>query len=467
VILVGRFFIFSLALLVTLSANAQWNRFRGPNGSGVDAGSGYPVEFSPSKSVVWKTAVPLGQSSPIVVGGRVYLTASDATHLWTIALDARNGRELWRREIKREHPQQIFRANDPASPTPAADDSGVYAFFAEFGLISYSPDGKERWRRALGPFENFYGMAASPVVAGNLVIQVCDQQTGSFVIALDRATGAQRWKTDRRETAGWATPMVYRPSNGPAELVVLGTTSLESYYLSTGERRWWRPIATEGSQGTPVSNGDTILIATEGSSQPVVPPFETMLEKYDKDKDGRLSSEEFRADKDMGEHFGWIDDNHDGFIDRKEWDLIRAYGVGEFGVIAVRPDGAQGKLPDSAVRWRFQKNLPYIPASLVYQGVFYMVRTGGIVTSLDPESGKVLKQGRTRDALGEYYASPVAADGKLYLASEEGKMSVLKAGGEWDVLAVNDMGEEIHATPALSGGRVYVRTRSAVYCFGK
>jgi len=99
--------------------------------------------------------------------------------------------------------------------------------------------------------------------------------------------------------------------------------------------------------------------------------------------------------------------------------------------------------------------------------VYYMVKTGGIITSLDPETGKLLKQGRARDALGEYYASPVAADGKLFLASEEGKVSVLKAGGEWEVLSVNDLGEEIHATPALNAGRIYVRTRSSLYCFGK
>jgi outer membrane protein assembly factor BamB len=135
-------------------------------------------------------------------------------------------------------------------------------------------------------------------------------------------------------------------------------------------------------------------------------------------------------------------------------------------VVALRPDNAQGKLGASAVRWRFKRSLPYIPAPLLYQDVYYMVRTGGIITSLNPATGQVLKQGRTREAPGEYYASPVAADGKVFLASEEGKMTVLKAGGEWDVMSVNDLGEEIHATPALSQGRIYVRTRRFVYCFG-
>jgi hypothetical protein len=375
---------------------------------------------------------------------------------------------LWRRELRRERAHKLFRANDPASPTPAADQGGVVAFFPDFGLVSYTPEGKERWTQRLGPFRNFYGMAASPVVAGDLVVLVCDQLTGGFVIALDRATGRQRWKTDRPgANIGWATPMLFHPAQGPAELIVLGTVRLDSYYLATGERRWWLPLGSMGALGTPVAAGETLLVATSGVNTPWLPTFAATLAKYDKDKDGRLSAEEFRADPELGEHFGWIDTNGDNFIDAQEWNTARSLGIGDYGAIAIRPDQAQGQLAAAAVRWRFQKNLPYIPAPLVYQDVYYMVRTGGIVTSLDPATGKLLKEGRSREALGEYYASPVAADGKIFLASEEGKMSVLKAGPEWEVLGVNDLGEEIHATPALSGGRIYVRTRSSLYCFGK
>src|SRR5262249_6404327 len=146
----------------------QWTQFRGPDGSGAGSGSGYPVEFSPAKNLLWKAAVPFGQSSPLIVGGRVYLTALDGDRLWTLCLDARNGRELWRRETKREHPHKLFRANDPASPTPAADENGVYVFFPDFGLIAYTPDGKQRWTRPLGPFKNYYGMASSPILVGDL-----------------------------------------------------------------------------------------------------------------------------------------------------------------------------------------------------------------------------------------------------------------------------------------------------------
>ena len=462
------FWVLSLSWMIAMCpADGQWSQFRGPNGSGVNSAAGYPIEFSPSKNILWKQSVPYGQSSPVVVGQRLFVTASEGDRLLTICLDARTGRELWRKQIRRERMHKIFRANDPASPTPAADDSGVVVFFPDFGLVSYTLEGKERWTYRLGPFRNFYGMAASPVVAEDLVVLVCDQQAGSFVLAVDRATGRERWKTDRPGmTVGWATPMVFRTAKHPAELIVLGSTRLDSYYLATGERRWWLPVGSMGALGTPVANGDTLLVSTISTNEPWMPGFESVLQKYDKDKDGRLSSQEFREDKDLGEHFGWIDANSDNFIDAREWNEARTIGMGEYGAVAVRPENEQGQLGMSAIRWRFKKNLPFIPAPLVYRDVYYMVRDGGVITSLDPASGQLLKEGRSRDALGEYYASPVAADGKVYLASGEGKMTVLKAGPDWQVLAVNDLGDEIRATPALSGGRIYVRTHSFLYCFG-
>ncbi len=453
----------ALPLLALMAFAAdQWTQFRGPNGSGVDSSSGYPVEFSPTNNVVWKTAIPYGQSSPVVAGGRVYLTASEPDKLLTICLDAKTGKELWRGAIPRKKPQTIFRANDPASPTPAADENGVVAFFAEFGLIAYSADGKDRWNVPLGPFKNFYGMAASPILVRGLVVQVCDQQGGSFVLAVDRNTGRQRWKTARPALdIGWATPMVFQ-----SQLIVLGTTRLDAYFLDTGESLWWMPIGTAGSLGTPVAAGNTLFLSTLSSTEPMMPTFASALTMYDKDHDGRLSHDEFKGDKDLGEHFGWIDANSDGFITEAEWNKARALGDGEFGAIALEPEKLRGQTKPTAVRWRFKKNLPYIPAPLVYNNVFFMVRDGGIVTSLDATTGKLLKEGRTRDALGEYYASPVAADGKVFLSSGEGKITVLTAAPQWEVLKVNDLDDEVHATPALSGGRIYVRTRGVLYCFG-
>ncbi len=466
----NRSFISAILLLLLIvaasSADAQWAQFRGPNGSGVDSSKGYPVEFSPTKNLAWKASVPYGQSSPVVVATRLYVSASEGDRLITICLDKRNGRELWRQEMRREREEASYKANDPASPTPAADESGVVVFFPAFGLVSYTNDGKVGWTSRLGPFKNFYGMAGSPIIAGNTVVLVCDQQAGSYVIAVDRTTGKVRWKTARPGmTIGWSTPIVFRPDATRTEVIVLGSTRLDAYDLVSGTQRWWLPIGSSGAVGTPVAHGDTLMISTTGSNEAWLPVFPSVLSQHDKDKDGKLSFLEFREDKEMGEHFGWIDENDDKFIVAKEWDTARMYGVGEWGAIAVRPDKARGRLEPGAIRWRSQKNIPYIPAPLLYQGVYYLVKTGGIITSLDPATGEMLKQGRSPSALGEYYASPVAADGKVFLANTEGKITVLKAAAQWEVLSVNELGDEVNATPALSEGRLYIRTRGAVYCF--
>ena len=187
----------TFAALAAFAGDSQWGQFRGANGSGVDTASGYPVEFSPAKNVVWKTAVPYGQSSPVVADGRVYVTASEPGRLLTICLDAKTGKELWRRAIQRAQFTKTYKANDPASPTPVADANGVVAFFPDFGLAAYGTDGKDRWTLPLGPFKNVYGMGASPILAGDMLIMQCDQQQKSFLIAVDRKTGVQRWKTER------------------------------------------------------------------------------------------------------------------------------------------------------------------------------------------------------------------------------------------------------------------------------
>ena len=456
-----------LSLVSAAVAADTWGQFRGSNGSGVDTATGYPVEFSPIKNVVWKAAIPFGHSSPVIAGGKLFFTASEAGKLLTICLDAKTGLELWRREIKPANLAKIYKANDAASPTPVADRDGVVAFFPDFGLVAYGTDGKDRWMLPLGPFQNFYGMASSPILAGGKVILVADQSAKSFVIAVDRKSGKQIWKTERpTANIGWATPAVFTPSKGLAQLIVPGSTRVDVYSLATGELRWWMPVATAGSQGIPVMQGDRVLIAANGSGEPFMPSFESQLPILDKDKDGRLSAVEFAADKFMGDQFGAFDLDGDNYLTAKEWNEIRSMGVGEGGAFSIAADQAGGRIEPKSVVWRHKKNLPHIPAPLVYQNVFYLIRDGGIITTLNPLTGQVLKAGRNKEALGEYFASPVAADGKVYMASTEGKVTVLKAGGEWQVLATNDLAEDLYATPALSEGRVFVRTRGIIYCFG-
>ena len=456
------------ALAAAPPAAAQWGQFRGPNGSGVDTATGYPVAFSPASGVAWKAAVPYGQSSPVVVGSRLYVTARDGEQLVTIAFDAVTGREHWRRGIRPAAWQASYKANDPASPTPAADDRGAVVFFADVGLIAYAPDGQEQWRTPLGPFKNFYGMAGSPIITGDTVILVCDQMTGSFMLGLDRKTGRERWRRPRPgATVSWTTPMVFEPGGGAErQLVVLSSTRIDGYALASGEPLWWMPLSSQGAIGTAVAHKDTVIVATLSSNEPWMEPFEAALKSFDADKDGKLSRAEYATEKGFGEHFGWLDADGNGSVDRVEYDDARAMGVGEYGIAALKPAGLRGKVNPNVVLWRFKKNLPFVPTPVVYDGLVYMVKAGGIITALDPATGLATKEGRSKDAPGDYTASPIAADGKVFLASVNGKITVLKAGPQWELLGVNDIGDEIQATPALAGGRVYVRTRGTLYCFG-
>lgn len=451
---------FALLLLLPLYGG-DWPRFRGPNGAGVGEAVAIPAEFGPGKNQEWKSAVPFGQSSPVVTGGRVFLAGSEGGQLLTLAYDVKTGRELWRRAIRPPSIKSIYKANDPAAPTPATDRRNVYVFFADFGLVAYSLDGKEMWRHPLPPTTNFYGIGGSPVVANGLVVMLCDQMRASYVVALDAGTGKQRWRRERPEVQdGWSVPVVYRD-----QLILVGSSRVDSYQLSTGEGRWWFPLASNGSMGTPVIHGETLLVTASGSEAPWMPTFAATAAKLDKNGDGLVSVEEAKGETDWFEHFGWVDADRNGQLDGKEWEEARALGTGDYGAVALPLDG-RGKLDRGVARWRLKRNLPYIPSALLYDGVFYLVKSGGIITSVNPETGAILKQGRTNGALGEYFASPVAAGGRIYAVSCEGKLTVLKAGAQWEILATNEFGEEVFATPAIGDGRLLVRTRGHLYSFG-
>ena len=176
----------ALVLVCEVAAGSDWPRFRGPNGTGVDDSAALPSEIGASKNVAWKTPLPQGHSSPIVSAGRIFLTAAEDGKLYTLCLDSTTGRVLWKRECPRTRREELDKRNHPASPTPVADGKNVYVFFADYGLVSYDFNGVERWRTPLGPFQNLYGMGASPILAGDKVVLVCDQNSGSFIIALGR-----------------------------------------------------------------------------------------------------------------------------------------------------------------------------------------------------------------------------------------------------------------------------------------
>ncbi len=164
--------------------------------------------------------------------------------------------------------------------------------------------------------------------------------------------------------------------------------------------------------------------------------------------------------------FGFVDLNSDGFLDSEDWGFHKAAMASTNGLLAIKV-GGKGDMTDTNILWQYHRAVPQLPSPLLYQNVLYMVNDGGIVTTFKPESGEVITQGRIKDAIDKYYASPVAADGKVYIASEQGKVAVLKPDGSQEVLAVNDLGESCYATPAIGKeGRIYLRTVNTMYCFG-
>jgi outer membrane protein assembly factor BamB len=450
---------------------SDWPQFRGPNARGVSDTTGLPTEFGPSKNVMWRTALPPGHSSPVLSEDRIFLTAFDDNHLYVITLDRSTGKILWRREVPRPRKQKLHASNSPASPSVATDGRNAYAFFTDFGLVSYGSDGEERWRVPLGPFETPFGLAASPVLAHGKVIQVCDSEVGSFVIAIDQSTGRTVWRAERPDmTRGFSTPVLYQPAGRALQALVAGTNRFTAYEADTGKPVWWVRGLTWQMKPTPAVDGDIAYVlgwagGADQGSQTALPSFAEMLKTADANHDGKLSKDEL-ADPQFKADFEDSDLNADGFLEEREWEKYRERRTLVNSVMAIRLGGARD-MTDQSILWRHYKSLPNVPSPLLYRNVLYLMKEGGILTALDSATGRMLKQGRLKGALDFYYSSPVAADGKIFAASQDGHVSVIRAGADWEVLAVNDMDDEVYATPAPVDGRLYLRTKSALYCFGK
>lgn len=449
---------------------ADWPQFRGVRGMGLSADRDLPVEFGADRNVVWKTAVPPGHSSPIVVGTRIFLSAVEGDKLLTICLERKTGKMLWQREAPRPRKEGFQKTNGPASPTPVSDGKWVYVFFGDFGMLAYDFEGKEKWRQPMGPFNNVNGHGASPIVAGNLLVLICDQDTDSYVVAMDKRTGKTVWKVERPEvTRGYATPAVYRPTKGGVEeLIVPGAYQLASYELATGKKLWWVNGMAWQLKCVPVIDGDTIYInawETGGDFEtpPAILSWEQMLAKYDRNGDKEITLEE-APDQER-----WMQNNDLNFnkrIEARDWEFWILHRTAQNSVLAIAPAGRRGDLTKE-VMWRYRKSLPNVPSPLLVNNTLFLVKDGGVVTTLDPKTGAVHKQGRVPNAIEQYWASPVGGDGKVYLVSQACKVSVLKAEPQWEVLQMNDLNDDCFATPVLLDGGIYLRTRSWLYFFRK
>jgi outer membrane protein assembly factor BamB len=468
--------LFAVVCLTVIAApvaavDDDWGRFRGPNGSGVVDTRPLPDRFGPTTNVIWKTELPAGHSSPILSEGRIFLTAVDGDSLVTMALDRATGEIRWRQAAPRPREEPLDSRNNPAAPSPVISGEAIFVFFADFGLVSYDHDGEERWRLPLGPFNNLYGMGASPVLVGDLVILVCDQNTDSFMIAVDQATGETVWRVDRPEAhSGHSTPILWEEAEGGAQLLVPGCFLLDAYDPMTGEKIWWVRGLSFEMKSTPVIHDGVVYVNGYGSplnqpgNQVELPLFDEVLPEHDADGDGEISPVEFPPSR-ASDWFGFVDLDGGGTLDATEWVYLRAALESRNGMLAIRLGGA-GDMTATNVIWEYSRAVPQLPSPIVYNDILYMVNDGGVVTSFNPGSGEVIAQGRLKGAVDQYYASPVAADGKIFMLSELGMFSVLEPDGGLEPVSVADLDDLCYATPAISDGRIYVRTRSALYAFG-
>lgn len=449
----------------------DWSRFRGPNGSGVSSAVNVPTDFGSGRNLLWRLPLPPGHSSPILYGDRIYLTGFRGDALVTIAIDRAAGRIVWERLAPEVKTKLVDKRNNPASPSPAVDADGIYVFFPDYGLLAYDASGRERWRMPLGPFTNIYGMGASPVIVGDLVVLACDQSVGSYLMAVEKRTGRVRWKTERPEArSGHSTPIVWRGPDGRDQVLVPGSFLLTAYDAATGEKRWWVGGLSFEMKSTPVIGAGTIYVNGYGApvndpgSKISVPPAVEVWKSADADGNGVLGRNEFPRFT-PAFWFDVADLDVNGSLSQDEWAYYRAALDSENGMLAIRL-GGDGDMTDTAIRWKYQRSVPQLPSPLLYRGVLYMVNDNGIVTTLDPESGAVIRQGRLAGAPGAVFASPVAADGHVFFTTEAGAVVVVAPDGAITVRRVNDLAEDTYATPALADGRLYVRTTQALYAFG-
>ena len=448
------------ALLAVLPRGTagDWTRFRGPDAGGVGDGTPAPLEMRPDTGFVWKRPVAAGKSSPVLAGSRLFFTAYEGDRLLTIALDRATGETLWTRELQRSRVDERSPLNDAAVPTPVTDGGTLYVFFADFGLAAYSVDGRELWRRPMGPFTGPHGIATSPLLVEGMIVLMLEQIDDGAVIGVDASTGELKWSSPRPISinGSFATPVAYRTPEGETQVVLTSPFELAAYDPKTGEKQWRVGGLPHQPKSSPVVVGDLIVVGVQGdSARNRLRTWEETLQRADRNGNGVIEG---------GEIGGRVDYDQDGIYGRADHEQWRAEKSPASRMMAVRPHG-HGDLTSQAVVWSVDRGVPRVTTPLAYNGVLYLVRNGGIFVSYDLATGEIHKQGRLRGAIDEYFVSPVAVDGKILVASRDCKFTWIEAKPQWEVLQVNDLGGECFPTPALGHDGIFVRTSDAIYRF--
>lgn len=423
----------------------SWPSFRGPQASGIAEGQNLPDSWNgkTGENILWRTSIPgLAHSSPVVWGNRIFVTSAvssdpkatfrpglygdgDASkdssrHRWIIyALDKSTGKIVWERiahegePIEKRHIKSTY-----ANSTPATDGRIVVAWFGSQGVHAYDVNGRFLWRVDLGrldlgaydipTFE--WGSASSPIIWNGLVILQCDTQTDSFLLALDESTGKTVWKADRDELPSWGTPTVAMTSAGP-ELVANASNYIRGYDPRTGKELWRLGRSSKITAPTPIfAEGVFVVASGRGPERPIF--------------------------------------------------VVRPNSRGDLTL----PDG---KTNSDAIQWSRTGRGSYMPTPLVYNGILYVLGNNGLFDAYNLKTGEEVYRQRLPLIGSGFSASPVAADGKIYISNEDGEILVIAAGEKFSHLSTNSMGELLMATPALSDGVMYVRSSTSLFAIGR
>ncbi|NQT01029.1 MAG: PQQ-binding-like beta-propeller repeat protein [Planctomycetes bacterium] len=456
-----------------------------------------PVHFSPESNVLWKAAIPAGHSSPVIWNNRIFLTASEPANkkeLITLAIDRENGKILWRQVVQAETKVRFHTLNNPASSTPAADDKHVYVYFGTYGLICYDHAGNEVWQRKIDTPKSKYGMATSPILYEDKVILVLDGDGGSSrLLAVHRDTGEMAWEQPRSLfKAGWSTPMIWRHDD-TEELVVLGSRRLTSYDPSTGEEIWWAGGFPQETVSIPVT-GDGLLFAGAAAlggrgddKLDAAGSWKITVGEFDRNHDNQIQRDEMTKGfafiqrpelpkdnpgyglpvRSMDTLLKIFDHDKNRIISEAEWmQTMSGFAAhSQPNLLAIR-SGATKDARKSHVAWEIRRGIPETPSPLYYRGKLYLLRDGGLLTCLEAATGKELFRERI-GASGQYTASPIIAGEKIIAASVRGVVTVIQVDDKLKVLARNDFGEKIFATPAVAGNKIYLRTIGFLYALGE
>jgi len=446
----------------------DWGQFRGPGGRGI-AETTLPASDAigpEGSSLLWRAAVAKGHSSPVIAGDRVFVTANDKKRLSTIALDRRTGKVIWEQDARADKLESVHRIGSPATATVAANSQLVISMFGSCGLWCYDHDGNRLWHLPMGPFNNSFGAASSPLLVDNRVILVQDHDTDSFLAVYNAATGDRIWKAERPNARrNYCTPCLWTV-DGRRQIVVCGSAHVTGYDYETGDVVWVLRGVCRVVSTTPVVGDDNHLyLACTGGQETEQPVFAEVLQTSDGNNNGVLEPNELPKSP-IRSFFDQFDRDASGTLDNVEYNSIRdIFSLAQTVAMRVQPGGT-GDITDTHVAWSTKQNVPRNSSPVCHDGLMFMVRDGGICTTLNQETGELLHRARLVDS-GKYYSSPLVADGRLFALSERGRLSVISAEAEWKRLGQADFKEDVYACPAAADGCLYIRTAGHLYCFGR